>query len=123
MTEEHALQVDYCLSMLSAAQLSPHIVCCVLCADLHETAVASSNGRGAAQACSPMRRARKTELMAYALGRSPGASSSMPGLLLEVEQQQMVRLDQVAGISSALASMPLWSYAFRVQHVQWCLVS
>jgi hypothetical protein len=42
-----------------------------------------------------MRRARKAELMAYALGRSPGASSTMAGLLLDLEPWQEQQLQQV----------------------------
>jgi hypothetical protein len=103
--------------VLSAAKPSPQIVCCVLCAELHETAIATINGRGPAQACSPMRRARKAELMAYALGRSPGASSSVPGLLLDVEQQQLVRrsagvcyLHAILALPTGLASKPFCGF-------------
>lgn len=64
-------------------------------ADLYEMPTSGSIGSSAGQAWSPMRRARKAELMAYALGRSPGATSSMPGMLLGLDpwqqQQQLVR--------------------------------
>ncbi|WIA27986.1 hypothetical protein OEZ86_010576 [Tetradesmus obliquus] len=56
--------------------------------DLYEMPISGSIGSSAGQAWSPMRRARKAELMAYALGRSPGATSSMPGMLLGLDPWQ-----------------------------------
>lgn len=64
-----------------------------LCKTLHaadlEAVAAPSNA-----SVSPMRRARKAELMAYALGQSPGSSGTSPGLLLglDMREQQLVRM-------------------------------